>query len=231
MNIGTPHDNVRCYILNSQMQMQPKGCVGELCIAGANVARGYLNLPEATTEKFIQNPFINKAETLYKTGDLAMRHRDGNLLFIGRRDDQVKIHGYRIELAEIQRATEQATGVEKAAVLVKNDQLVAYVSPSSTASEPAIRQYLASRLPKYMVPTHIIVMDRFPLNKNGKLDRTALPDPLAVAMSLVAANGGKGGLKNRRAAVSQSEGVTIAAFRSVLNLSPHQQVLCAGSIT
>jgi amino acid adenylation domain-containing protein len=216
MNIGTPHDNVRCYITNSKMQLQPKGCMGELCIAGANVAKGYLNLEQATREKFIQNPFINKPEILYKTGDLALRLNNGNLSFIGRRDDQVKIHGYRIELAEIQRAIEKAEGVEKAAVLVKNDQLCAYVSPN-TCNEADIKQFVASRLPKYMVPSHIVLLDRFPLNKNGKLDRAALPDPFTVVVQMDQH-------KRKKVPKSKMELLIAASFASVLNLSSNQQI-------
>ncbi len=215
MSIGTPHDNVRVYILNASMQIQPMGCVGELCLAGENVARGYLNMPDVTAEKFIQNPFISKKETLYKTGDLAMRWSDGNIRFIGRRDDQVKIHGYRIELSEIQRAIEGAEGVEKAAVLVKNEQIAAYVTPN-TLVEADLRDYLGSKLPSYMVPSHIVRLERFPLNKNGKLDRAALPDPMTIALEMDD--------KERKKVASHMESITSAAFRIILNIDPNRMI-------
>ena len=178
VTIGFPHDNVRCYITNALMQQQPVGVVGELCLAGANVTGGYLNSPDLTASKYLRDPFNTTSPftSLYRTGDLAVRLADGSVLFKGRRDDQVKVHGFRIELSEIQTAVEAFPGVQDAAVLLRDGKLVCYVTPESL-DRASLRKFLADRLPYYMLPAHTVALDKFPLNKNSKLDRAALPLP------------------------------------------------------
>jgi len=148
------------------------------------VARGYLNQPQLTAEKFIQNPFSNKPDSrLYKTGDLARYLPDGNIEFLGRSDDQVKIRGYRIELGEIEAVLSQHQSVRQAVVLVREDQpgdrrLVAYVvpHPPQTPSASELRHFLKERLPEYMIPA-VVVLKTLPLTANGKVDRRLLPAP------------------------------------------------------
>eukprot|EP00927_Polykrikos_kofoidii_P030667 TRINITY_DN26395_c0_g1_i1.p1 TRINITY_DN26395_c0_g1~~TRINITY_DN26395_c0_g1_i1.p1 ORF type:complete len:2324 (-),score=348.81 TRINITY_DN26395_c0_g1_i1:181-6945(-) len=181
VTIGSPHDNVRCYITNGDsMQIQPSGVVGELCIAGSNVCNGYINRKDLTAEHFLPNPFVSQrphaTEMLYRTGDLAVRLITGDVLFLGRQDDQVKIHGYRIELQEIQIVIESFPHVTGAAVIVHDEKLCAYVTPA-TIDEVALRAHLADRVTYYMMPWSIVRLDKMPLNKNGKLDRAALPRP------------------------------------------------------
>ncbi len=180
--IGKPIANTRIYILNEALQVLPIGVAGEMFIAGEGLAIGYLNKPDLTAEKFIVNPF-NSSETLYRTGDLARWLPDGNLEFIGRTDDQVKIRGYRVELGEIEQTLDQHEAVENSVVLLNETktekQLVAYYT--SKAQEvtdiAALRDYLKSRLPEYMVPSIFIAMEAFPVNVSGKIDKKALPQP------------------------------------------------------
>lgn len=171
-------------MLDEHLQPQPVGVKGELYIGGAGVARGYLNQPQLTTEKFIQNPFSNKPDSrLYKTGDLARYLPDGNIEFLGRSDDQVKIRGYRIELGEIEAVLSQHQSVRQAVVLVREDQpgdrrLVAYVvpHPAQTPSASELRHFLKERLPEYMIPA-VVVLKTLPLTANGKVNRRLLPAP------------------------------------------------------
>jgi hypothetical protein len=152
---------------------------GELCIGGRGVARGYLNRPELTAEKFVPDPFsAEHGGRMYRTGDLARTLSDGSLEFCGRIDHQVKLHGHRVELGEIEAALREQGEVQDAVVLVREDGsgdrvLAAYVS-GNPVQPAALREYLKARLPQYMVPSAIIVMERLPLNANGKLDRQAL---------------------------------------------------------
>jgi hypothetical protein len=164
----------------------PVGVAGELHLGGPGVARGYLNRPELTAEKFVRDPFVADPDArMYRTGDLVRRRPDGNLVFLGRIDGQVKIRGLRVELGEIETAMAAHGGIAQAAVVVRDDpagdrQLVGYVrlAPDGPAVSIAdLRQFLSRRLPAYMVPAHILVLDAFPLNASGKIDRAALPDP------------------------------------------------------
>uniref|UniRef100_UPI0030EB9C2C amino acid adenylation domain-containing protein n=1 Tax=Ascidiimonas meishanensis TaxID=3128903 RepID=UPI0030EB9C2C len=179
--IGSPIANTQIYILSEQQELVPIGVVGELCISGAGVARGYLNNEKLTQEKFIENPFV-EGERIYKTGDLARWLPDGNIEFIGRIDDQVKIRGYRIELGGIETALTKIKGVSASCVLAKEDakgnkRLVGYLVMGETIDKKIIQDTLKQSLPEYMVPTIWVELESMPLNSSGKLDKKALPDP------------------------------------------------------
>ena len=186
--IGRPIANTRIFILDSQLQPVPTGAVGELYIAGDGVTAGYLNQPEKTEERFVRNPFSSNSESrMYRTGDLARYLADGNVEFLGRADDQVKIRGFRIELGEIEAALMAKPGVKQAVVLAVEQKtgdkrLIAYVATdqASPCSADELRASLKQQLPEYMVPTVIVLLPRIPLNRNGKVDREALPAPEAV---------------------------------------------------
>jgi natural product biosynthesis luciferase-like monooxygenase protein/amino acid adenylation domain-containing protein/non-ribosomal peptide synthase protein (TIGR01720 family) len=193
--IGKPIFNLSCYILSNEQKPLPIGATGELYIGGIGLARGYLNLPELTREKFIANPFQSEAEKLqgknarlYKTGDLARYMWDGNIEYIGRNDFQVKIRGYRIETGEIESKLAIYPGIKQAIVVAfenKNIQcnttynkyLVGYYVADKALDEEAILTELAQQLPEYMLPNKLIYMEQLPLISSGKLDRNALPDP------------------------------------------------------
>ena len=179
-SIGKPLNNVRIYIIDENGNLQPPGIPGELCIAGAGVARGYINNAAATAEKFISNPFDNEG-FLYKTGDVARWLPDGNIDYLGRIDNQVKIRGFRIELSEIESWLATFDEVKENAVAVKEingEKVLAayYVAENHIAAE-ALRNYLLTKLPDYMVPATYVHLEKLPLSLNGKLDRKALPDP------------------------------------------------------
>jgi amino acid adenylation domain-containing protein len=187
--IGHPKPNYQCYVLDKHLNPVPVGVVGELHIGGVGVTRGYLNQPELTAQRFIPDPFSHQpGARLYKTGDLVKRRPDGLITFIGRMDGQVKIHGLRIELGEIETALATHPAVAQAAVTVHEDhigakQLVGYVRIDPGHPDVVIgdvRQHLAQRLPAYMVPHHMVVLDSFPLSPNGKIDRKLLPPPDAA---------------------------------------------------
>lgn len=198
--IGRPIANVTCYILDQQRQPLPIGVIGELYIGGAGIARGYLNQPELTLERFIPNPFQTVQERLdgnnarlYKTGDLVRYLRDGNIEYIGRNDFQVKIRGYRIELGEVESNLLNYPEIKQAVVLAKennsrntsessilsngNKYLIGYYVSDKELHNDSILSYLAAHLPDYMVPSVLVYLERLPLTINGKLDRKALPDP------------------------------------------------------
>ncbi|MCF5546603.1 non-ribosomal peptide synthetase [Pseudomonas salomonii] len=182
--IGTPTDNNRLYLLDGALELVPQGAVGELCVAGTGVGRGYVSDPLRTAQVFVPNPFGAPGERLYRTGDLARRRSDGVLEYVGRIDHQVKIRGYRIELGEIEARLHEQPEVRDAAVGVQEGvngkHLVGYLVAADEALNPAermdrIKQRLRAELPEYMVPLHWLWLDRLPLNANGKLDRNALP--------------------------------------------------------
>ncbi|MCA2655315.1 amino acid adenylation domain-containing protein [Microcystis sp. M061S2] len=183
--IGRPIANVQTYILDEYLQPVPVGVPGELHIGGAGLARGYLNCPELTNEKFISHPFHQTTESrLYKTGDLARYLPDGNIEYLGRIDNQVKIRGFRIELGEIEAVLSQHNYVETTCVTAREDspgikRLVAYIVPPKnvTPSTNELRQFLKARLPDYMIPTAFVTLETLPLTPNGKLDHRALPEP------------------------------------------------------
>ena len=184
--IGKPIANMKIHILDSRMQPVPIGVPGELVIGGAGVARGYLNRPELSAEKFIPDPFSNDSKArLYRTGDLARYTPDGNIEFRGRTDDQVKIRGFRIELGEIEAVLGQHPGVAEVVVLAREDtpgtkRLAAYVVPGPEApTSSELRTYLKQKLPEYMVPPSYVMLAQMPLTPNGKVDKRALPAPVA----------------------------------------------------
>ncbi|SFX03153.1 non-ribosomal peptide synthase domain TIGR01720/amino acid adenylation domain-containing protein [Pseudomonas sp. NFACC49-2] len=182
--IGTPTDNNRLYLLDGALELVPLGAVGELCVAGTGVGRGYVGDPLRTAPVFVPNPFGAPGERLYRTGDLARRRSDGVLEYVGRIDHQVKIRGYRIELGEIEARLHEQPELRDAAVGVQaginGKHLVGYLVASdstlpATERLERIKQRLRAELPEYMVPLHWLWLDRLPLNANGKLDRNALP--------------------------------------------------------
>ncbi|MDK2598814.1 AMP-binding protein [Bacillus stercoris] len=179
--IGRPVGNSSAYILNQWGMLQPVGAVGELCVGGDGVARGYLRRPDLTKEKFVQNPFV-PGDRLYRTGDLARWLPDGTIEYVGRIDDQVKVRGYRVELGEIESALRHIDGVKEAAVLARTGQsgskeLFGYISVKAGTNAEQVRSLLARSLPNYMIPAYIIEMENLPLTSNGKLNRKALPEP------------------------------------------------------
>uniref|UniRef100_A0A2P1CZ88 AptB n=1 Tax=Nostoc sp. FSN-E TaxID=2027337 RepID=A0A2P1CZ88_9NOSO len=180
--IGKPIGDRTAYILDENLHRVPVGVVGELYVGGASVARGYLNQPKLTSERFILNPFI-PGDTLYKTGDLVRRLPDGNLEFIGRIDTQVKIRGFRIELAEIEAVLTQHPDIQQVVVMVREDEpgkklLVAYLVAQNNIPTPKIlRNFLKEKLPDYMIPPAFVVLEALPLTPNGKVNRRALPIP------------------------------------------------------
>jgi amino acid adenylation domain-containing protein len=172
--LGRPLPNARVYVLDSGGRPVPRGEQGELCIGGGGVARGYLNRPELNAEKFVADPFgPEPGARLYRTGDLGRCLPDGNIEFCGRIDHQVKLHGYRVELGEIEAALRSHADVREAVVLLREDQLVAYVAPQE-ADRTMLREYLKERLPPYMVPSAFVAMEKLPLTANGKIDRQGL---------------------------------------------------------
>ncbi|WP_458371446.1 non-ribosomal peptide synthetase [Pseudomonas lactis] len=182
--IGTPTDNNRLYLLDGALELVPQGAVGELCVAGIGVGRGYVSDPLRTAQVFVPNPFGAPGERLYRTGDLARRRSDGVLEYVGRIDHQVKIRGYRIELGEIEARLHEQPHVRDAAVGVQEGAngkyLVGYLVAADATLDPSeqlerIKQRLRAELPEYMVPLQWLWLDRLPLNANGKLDRKALP--------------------------------------------------------
>ncbi|QLG92339.1 non-ribosomal peptide synthetase [Pseudomonas yamanorum] len=182
--IGAPTDNNRLYLLDGALELVPQGAVGELCVAGTGVGRGYVSDPLRTAQVFVPNPFGGAGERLYRTGDLARRRSDGVLEYVGRIDHQVKIRGYRIELGEIEARLHEQPEVRDAAVGVQEGvngkHLVGYLVAADETLNPGerldrIKQRLRAELPEYMVPLHWLWLDRLPLNANGKLDRKALP--------------------------------------------------------
>jgi amino acid adenylation domain-containing protein len=190
LSIGKPVNNTRLYITDINGVLAPIGVAGELCIGGMQVARGYLNQPGHTADKFIPDPFSGFMHTrLYKTGDLAKWLPDGNIAFLGRRDEQVKLHGYRIEPAEIEHVLQQAPGVRQAAVVIRGEndrrQLVAYLVAADDLSQDQVLAFASSKLPFYMIPSLLVALTEMPLTQHGKLDRKKL-----AALDIAVANAG-----------------------------------------
>ena len=177
--IGVPADNVKLYILDEDKNLAYYDCIGELYIGGDGVAAGYVNLEELTRERFINNPFVTN-QVMYKTGDLCRYRMDGIIEYIGRKDKQVKINGFRIELQEIEKSILQISGIKDALVKVNRmdnnvNCLCAYLVLSEQIKEDEIKKDLRKVLPEYMIPTQYVYMEKFPITSNGKVDSEKLP--------------------------------------------------------
>ncbi|MDA1585506.1 amino acid adenylation domain-containing protein [Bacillus cereus group sp. TH230-1LC] len=181
VSVGQPIDNNRVYVLDCYLRPVPCGTIGDLYIAGIGLARGYLNNPERTAEAFISDPFY-PGESMYRTGDRGYLQPDGNIMFVGREDNQIKLRGMRVELGEIENNLRMLKGIKEAVVRKTDDDiehLVAYyTSEQGNQDSWIIKRELQQVLPDYMVPSYYIEMENFPLNANGKIERNKLPDPL-----------------------------------------------------
>jgi aspartate racemase len=183
--IGRSASHTKLYILDSKLRPVPDGEMGELCVSNPCLARGYLNRPDLTAEKFTPNPFNDGfSDRLYRTGDIARCRSDGNIEFLGRGDQQVKIRGQRLELGEVEAALREHQAVRDCVIMARGDNpddkyLAAYVviTPGSRLTPVEFKEFMRKRLPEYMVPAVIIFLDALPLNPNGKINRLALPDP------------------------------------------------------
>ncbi len=191
ISIGRPIANTQIYVVDRNMQPVPPGVTGELCIGGQGLARGYLQRPELTSERFIDNPFSRQENSkLYRTGDLVRYLPNGRLEYLGRMDNQVKVRGFRIELGEIENVMMKIDAISQGVVIVREDtpgdvRLVAYYvsvnNKQTTITD--LRKQLRSKLPNYMIPQHFVEIDSIPLTPNGKLDRKALPKPFGQAIA------------------------------------------------
>ena len=177
--IGQPIPDLEIILLDDNLRPVPEGCPGEICVGGAGLAKGYLNRPELTAEKFIANPFGEGR--LYRSGDLARRLADGDLEYLGRKDCQVKIRGFRIELGEVEAALLQHPAIRECVVDARGEgeqkQLVAYIVAASALNVSELREWTLQKLPPQMAPAAFIFLDKIPLTLNGKVDRKALPEP------------------------------------------------------
>ncbi|WJM07716.1 non-ribosomal peptide synthetase [Paenibacillus sp. PK1-4R] len=184
--IGRPLANHQIFILDAHLQLVPPGVDGELCVAGVGLARGYLNQPELTAEKFVEHPFA-PGERLYRTGDLARWLPDGNMEYLGRIDHQVKIRGFRIEVGEIEEQLLKIDSVQETIVIAREgksgQELCAYLVASLPLTLGELRSALAQKLPNYMIPAHFVQLPRMPLTPNDKIDRKALPAPEGNALT------------------------------------------------
>ncbi|EYT79782.1 diguanylate cyclase, partial [Streptomyces sp. Tu 6176] len=199
-DIGTPFWNTRAHVLDGSLRHTPNGRPGELYLAGAQLARGYLGRHALTAERFVADPYGPPGTRMYRTGDLVRRRADGRIEYVGRADDQVKLRGFRIELGEIESVLGAAESVGRAVAVVREDvpgtqHLVAYVVPAGEGRVPdpvALRELTAARLPEYMVPSAVVVLDAFPLTANGKVDRRALPAPDLSGLTTAGARAPRG---------------------------------------
>lgn len=211
--IGRPLANTQAYVLDGQLRRVPIGVLGELYLSGAGLARGYWRRPELTASRFVANPFA-PGERMYRSGDLVRWRADGQLAFVGRADQQVKVRGFRIELGEIEHALAALPGVAAALVLAEagasGTRLLAYCTLSASAAAPSVeqlRRQLAERLPEYMVPAALGVLPAWPLTVNGKIDRQALP-----ALAVLAP-------RRSRAAQNAQERLLCQAMASLLGVA------------
>ncbi|WP_313818572.1 condensation domain-containing protein, partial [Citricoccus sp.] len=191
-HLGRPVRNSRHYILDAALRPVPERAVGELYLAGANMARGYVGQPGLSAARFVADPFAADGSRMYRTGDVVRLRHDGSVRFLGRLDDQVKIRGYRVEIGEVEGALQRQDGVAQSAGVVHGRDEAARLAGYVTLTEPdapgrpdgvTVRERLRQALPDYMVPGTVMVLDHLPLTTNGKLDRLRLPDPLDASSS------------------------------------------------
>ncbi|WP_409238113.1 amino acid adenylation domain-containing protein [Streptomyces sp. PA5.6] len=226
--IGRPMANTQVYVLDAGLRPVPPGVPGELYVAGAGLARGYLRRPGLTAERFVADPYGPAGSRMYRTGDLARWNGDGTLVFVGRADDQVKLRGYRIELGEVEAELTRCEHVARAAAVVREEQegdrrLVGYVVPDAEGNvdHAEVRERLAARLPEYMVPAAVVVLDALPLTAHGKLDRRALPEPDYTAGTGIDTGTGAEG-RQERPPRSPHEEILTALFAEVLGIDPER---------
>ncbi|MDQ0272984.1 non-ribosomal peptide synthetase [Cytobacillus purgationiresistens] len=210
--IGRPVQNTKVYILDSRQQLVPTGVRGELYVGGAGVARGYINNQQQTKEKFIKNPFRD-GEYMYRTGDFAKWLPDGKVEILGRKDDQVKIKGVRIETGEIETVLSHYPDIEEAVVMSRSNSinsqfLCAYYQATKEVDEETLRAFLMKQLPTYMIPSHYVRIDKLPIGDSGKLDKKALPEPDIVSKDR----------RNYISPVSESEKIMVLVWEEVLGI-------------
>lgn len=179
--IGVPISNTQIYILDNRLKPVPIGCKGEIYISGAGLSKGYLNLPDKTNSSFVPNPYV-KNSLMYKTGDIGVFNSDGDIICLGRSDNQIKIRGFRIELGEIEKKIQELPFIGSCVVVKKtsselHDYLCAYYTARELVDPSILKKYLASTLPRYMMPNIFIQMNSLPYTTNGKIDRKKLPEP------------------------------------------------------
>ncbi|TCK00105.1 non-ribosomal peptide synthase/polyketide synthase [Nocardia alba] len=208
--IGVPVHNTRVYVLDARLRLVPVGVPGELYLAGAQLARGYAGRADLTADRFVANPFT-PAERMYRTGDLVTWTTDGELEYLGRTDFQVKLRGLRIELGEIEAVLARIADIAQAAVIVRDDTLIAYLVAARDVDVDAVKSILIRTLPAYMVPSTFMVLDEFPLNSSGKLDRKALPAPSFEAATF-------------RAPTTEVARIVAATFATVLGFPADREV-------
>ncbi|WP_299210513.1 non-ribosomal peptide synthetase [uncultured Dokdonia sp.] len=176
--IGKAIDNTQFYIVSETLSLQPIGVIGEICISGDGLSSGYLNKHSLTAESFVENRFRESGK-LYKTGDLGKRLADGTIVYLGRKDSQVKIRGHRIELGEVEYVLQRQTSIDQAVVVVStiqgNNTIVSYLVSSETIDKQQLRISLSKELPEYMLPSYYVFLDEMPLTPNGKIDKKGLP--------------------------------------------------------
>ena len=186
--IGKPIINDQIYVLGKNLNLCPIGSTGEICIAGKGLARGYLGSPDLTKDKFVELPIL-KGERIYKTGDMGRILPDGTIEFLGRIDGQIKLYGYRIELKEIEERLRSYEGIKDVVVIQINDNSISYLASyfrsNTRINIPEIKNYLAQYLPKYMIPSYFIQLDKIPLSINGKVNRALLPLPEVIVEETV----------------------------------------------